>query len=66
MVFKVIELVCAAVFAQLSPDWTVDYESYDFRKLDPSSEETKTLVKEYFMWEGDFGGKKFAQGKVFK
>ncbi|KAF3838486.1 hypothetical protein F7725_010254 [Dissostichus mawsoni] len=52
----------------LSPDWQIDYESYDWRKLDPSSEECKTMVKEYFAWEGDFKhvGKAFNQGKVFK
>jgi elongation factor 1-gamma len=50
----------------LSPDWQVDYESYDWKKLDPKSEETKKEVNEYFMWEGDFGGKKFNQGKIFK
>lgn len=50
----------------LSPDWQVDYESYEWKKLDPNSEETKTLVKEYFTWEGDFGGKKVNQGKIFK
>lgn len=54
--------------SQLSPDWQIDYESYDWRKLDPSSEECKTMVKEYFAWEGDFKhvGKAFNQGKVFK
>jgi elongation factor 1-gamma len=51
---------------ELSPDWQVDYESYEWKKLDPNSEATKTLVKEYFTWEGDFGGKKFNQGKIFK
>jgi len=50
----------------LSPDWQVDYESYSWKKLDPNSEETKKLVDEYFAWEGDFGGKKFNQGKIFK
>ncbi|XP_065185449.1 elongation factor 1-gamma-like [Sycon ciliatum] len=50
----------------LSPDWQVDYESYDWRKLDPSADETKSLLQEYFAWEGDFGGKKFASGSVFK
>lgn len=52
----------------LSPDWQVDYESYTWRKLDPSSEETQTLVREYFAWEGAFQhvGKAFNQGKVFK
>ncbi|RWS07238.1 elongation factor-1 gamma-like protein, partial [Dinothrombium tinctorium] len=51
---------------KLSPDWQVDYESYSWKKLDPDSEETKKLVKEYFSWEGEFGGKKFNQGKIFK
>lgn len=53
---------------QLSPDWGVDYESYEWRKLDPNSEECKTMVKEYFLWEGEFKnvGKDFNQGKIFK
>lgn len=53
---------------QLSPDWGVDYESYEWRKLDPNSEECKTMVKEYFLWEGEFknAGKDFNQGKIFK
>jgi len=50
----------------LSPDWTIDYESYSWTKLDPNDEKTKKLVKEYFAWEGDFDGKKFNQGKIFK
>uniref|UniRef100_U3FX32 Eukaryotic translation elongation factor 1 gamma n=1 Tax=Micrurus fulvius TaxID=8637 RepID=U3FX32_MICFL len=52
----------------LCSDWQVDYESYTWRKLEPESEECKTLVKEYFTWEGDFKhvGKAFNQGKVFK
>jgi elongation factor 1-gamma len=50
----------------LSPDWTVDYESYDWKKLDPKDEKVKKLVNEYLLWEGDFGGKKFNQGKIFK
>ncbi|VDD93365.1 unnamed protein product [Enterobius vermicularis] len=50
----------------LSPDWQVDYESYDWKKLDPSDPSTKKLVNEYLMWEGEFGGKKFNQGKIFK
>ena len=53
---------------QLSEDWGVDYPSYDWVKLDASTEETKTLVKEYFLWEGEFKdvGKPFNQGKIFK
>ncbi|CAF94681.1 unnamed protein product, partial [Tetraodon nigroviridis] len=52
----------------LSPDWGIDYESYEWRKLDPNSEECKTMVKEYFLWEGEFKhvGKDFNQGKIFK
>ncbi|KAM8848870.1 elongation factor 1-gamma [Synchiropus picturatus] len=53
---------------KLCPDWQIDYESYDWRKLDPNSEECKTKVKEYFAWEGDFKhvGKAFNSGKIFK
>lgn len=51
---------------KLSPDWQIDYESYSWKKLDANTEETKKLVQEYFAWEGDFGGKKFNQGKIFK
>ncbi|XP_055331164.1 elongation factor 1-gamma-A-like [Paramacrobiotus metropolitanus] len=51
---------------ELSPDWQVDYESYEWKKLDPDAQETKKMVDEYFAWEGDFGGKKFNQGKIFK
>lgn len=51
----------------LSPDWTIDYETYDWKKLDPKSEETKKLVTQYFSWTGtDKDGRKFNQGKVFK
>ncbi|KAK4290429.1 hypothetical protein Pmani_036659 [Petrolisthes manimaculis] len=51
----------------LSADWTIDYESYDWRKLDPNSEETKKMVELYFKWEGkDNKGRPFNQGKIFK
>jgi elongation factor 1-gamma len=51
----------------LSPDWQIDYESYDWKKLDATSEETKKLVTQYFSWTGtDKGGRKFNQGKIFK
>jgi len=52
----------------LVPDWNVDAPSYKFEKLDHTSEETKTLVKEYFSWDGAFShiGKKFFDGKIFK
>lgn len=50
----------------LSPDWQVDYESYSWKKLDPSKEETKSLVNSYLMWEGIENPKPFNQGKIFK
>ncbi|MGH0151919.1 UNVERIFIED_CONTAM: hypothetical protein FKN15_020726 [Acipenser sinensis] len=53
---------------ELCDDWKVDYGSYSWRKLNPDSEECKTLVKEYLCWEGEFKhvGKPFNQGKIFK
>nr|CAH7768199.1 unnamed protein product [Callosobruchus chinensis] len=52
---------------KLSPDWQIDYESYDWKKLDPNNEETKKLVEQYFSWTGtDKQGRKFNQGKIFK
>jgi len=53
-------------FLQLSEDLQIDYESYTWSKLDANSDETRKLVDEYLSWEGDFGGKKFNQGKIFK
>ena len=51
----------------LSPDWTIDYESYDWKKLDADSEETKKMVNSYFRWEGeDSKGRKANTGKIFK
>uniref|UniRef100_A0A8C6U1F4 Eukaryotic translation elongation factor 1 gamma n=1 Tax=Neogobius melanostomus TaxID=47308 RepID=A0A8C6U1F4_9GOBI len=52
----------------LSADWTIDYESYTWRKLDPNSDECKLMVKEYFLWEGEFKhmGMAVNQGKIFK
>lgn len=45
----------------------IDYESYDWKKLDPKSEETKKIVQDYFSWSGtDSQGRKFNQGKIFK
>ncbi|EDV90755.1 GH14004 [Drosophila grimshawi] len=51
----------------LSPDWQIDYEVYDWKKLDAKSEETKKLVTQYFSWLGtDKAGRKFKEGKIFK
>lgn len=52
----------------LTEDWQVDYESYDWKKLDPKSDETKKLVELFFKQSEDseYKGKKFADGKIFK
>jgi len=50
----------------LSPDWQIDYESYSWKKLDAADAGTKKQVNEYLAWSGDFDGKKFNQGKIFK
>jgi len=54
------------LFVQLSEDLQIDYESYTWTKLDANSDETKKIVEEYLSWEGEFSGKKFNQGKIFK
>jgi elongation factor 1-gamma len=51
---------------ELSEDLQIDYESYSWKKLEPDSADTKKKVEEYFAWEGDFDGKKFNQGKIYK
>ena len=52
--------------SQLSPDWSVDYESYNWTKLDPKSDETKDIVLKFFLQEGDFGDVEVLDGKIFK
>ncbi|EGG14498.1 glutathione S-transferase domain-containing protein [Cavenderia fasciculata] len=39
---------------------------YDWKELDVSDATTKTLVEDYFAWDGLLGGKKFLQGKLYK
>lgn len=50
----------------LCSDWTTDYESYSWRKLNPEDEKDKALVNQFWLWEGEVNGKKFADGKIFK
>jgi len=50
----------------LCSDWTIDYESYSWKKLNPDDENDRKLVNNFFLWEGEVGGKKFASGKIFK
>jgi len=50
----------------LDKDWQVDYETYEWTKLDTDNAEHRTMVQEYFAWEGKFGGKEFKDAKVYK
>jgi elongation factor 1-gamma len=50
----------------LCPDWTTDYESYNWRKLNPEDAKDRALVDQVFLWEGDINGRKFSDGKIFK
>lgn len=50
----------------LCPDWTTDYESYTWKKLNPDDENDRKLVNNFWLWEGEVNGKKFNCGKIFK
>jgi len=51
-----------------SPDWQIDYEIFDWQKLDWDAPETKELVSAYWKWDESqkFGGKAFCEGKIYK
>ena len=49
-----------------NPDWQVDYEYYDWKKMDPSDEETKKMVELFFKQEGKYKDKEVADGRIFK
>lgn len=43
-----------------------DFEHYDWKRVDTTSDAEKKLVEDYFAWDGALGGKKFNAGKCFK
>jgi len=43
-----------------------DYESYTFKKLDPSNPDDKAFVEGCWAWDNSVDGKSYADGKVFK
>eukprot|EP00127_Corallochytrium_limacisporum_P005165 Clim_evm5s200 gene=Clim_evmTU5s200 len=51
----------------LSPDWQVDYESYEFTKLNPDDQAAKEYVNAFLKWE-NFPSTlpAFNQGKIYK
>lgn len=50
----------------LSPDWTIDYESYTWTKMDSSNAEDRKFLEECWNDEGSFKDMKYNQGKTFK
>lgn len=46
----------------LCSDWTIDYESYTWRKLNPDDATDRKMVDDFFLWQGEVGGKKFNAG----
>merc|ERR1712240_626886 len=52
---------------ELDDNWQIDYASYNWKKLDSKSDETKAQVAQYWKWEGnDAQGRPFNQGKILK
>jgi len=51
---------------ELQSDWQTDYDSYNWKKLNINDPETKELVNQFFLWDHEYKGKKFADGKIFK
>jgi len=43
-----------------------DFESYVFKKIDPSDSKAKESFEAFIAWDDVLDGKKFADGKVFK
>jgi len=51
---------------ELSDDWKTDYDTYEWKKLSWDDAKDRKMITEYFAHEGDFDGKKFYEGKVWK
>lgn len=43
-----------------------DFDSFDFRRVDINDAKERELFNDYLAWDGELGGKKFAEGKTFK
>lgn len=43
-----------------------DFDSYSFRRVDINDPKERALFEDYLAWDGELGGKKFAEGKTFK
>jgi len=51
-----------------SPDWQIDFEIFEWKKLEWDAAETKTLISDYWKWDESkkFGGKAFCEGRIYK
>lgn len=45
---------------------TDDSEHYEWRRVDINNSADKALVEDFWAWDGNFGGRSFNQGKIFK
>lgn len=45
---------------------TDDCEHYEWKRVDVNNAADKALVEDFWAWDGNFGGKSFNQGKIFK
>jgi len=43
-----------------------DYVLYEWSKADLENADQRKKIDEYLAWAGDFEGRKFGQGKIFK
>jgi elongation factor 1-gamma len=65
-----LEVSCVFLFRgkDMPPEFTIvdDVEHYTWKKADTNDAATRTLIEDYFAWDGNLGGKRFNQGKIFK
>ncbi len=66
LVVIVLTLIMAHTHTQLVEDWNIDAGSYTFTRLDVDKQEDRETVNKFLLWEGDFGGKRIADGKIYK
>lgn len=65
-----LEISCVFLFrgTEMPPEFLAvdDVEHYSWRKADTNDAATRDLIGDYFAWDGNLGGRKFNQGKIFK
>ncbi|XP_002131081.2 elongation factor 1-gamma-A-like [Ciona intestinalis] len=51
---------------ELCEDWKTDYESFEWTKLNLDDAAAVKTIKEFFACEGEFEGRNFVDGKMYK